>query len=73
MTVLTTLPGMQFYTGNWIGEKIGKGGAVYKDRHGFCLETQFFPNAINQDGFASPVFGEKEDYRAETIYRFGVR
>ena len=72
MTVLTTLPGVQFYAGNWIGKKTGKGSAVYEDRHGFCLETQFFPNAINQEGFASPVFGETNDYRAETIYRFGV-
>jgi len=71
MNVLTTLPGVQFYTGNFIkGCPAGKGGAVYGDRHGFCLETQYFPDSPNQPGFPSCVLKAGEEYHSITIYSF---
>lgn len=70
MQVYTTLPGVQFYAGNCITPAQGKEGAVYGIRSGLCLETQFFPNSINQPNFPSCVFGEGKDYDSVTVYKF---
>ncbi|MDR2044128.1 MAG: galactose mutarotase [Clostridium sp.] len=70
MEVYTTLPGIQFYAGNAIASQPGKDGAVYQARSGLCLETQFYPNSINQPGFPSCVFGAGEDYDSVTVYKF---
>lgn len=70
MEVYTDLPGIQFYAGNCIAETTGKNGTVYTPRHGFCLETDYFPNAVNQENFASPVYGPEKDFVSTTIYKF---
>ncbi len=70
MEVYTDLPGVQFYTGNGTQALIGKGGVVYGPRNAFCLETQYFPNSINQEGFRKPEFDAGERYRTKTVYRF---
>lgn len=70
MKVLTDLPGIQFYAGNGIGEQTGKGGVSYHNRSGLCLETQFFPDSINQKQFQSPVLKKGKEFRSTTIYRF---
>lgn len=73
MTALTTLPGVQFYAGNFVGGcPAGKGGAVYGDRHGFCLETQFFPDSPNRPEFPSCVLRAGEEHTSRTEYRFGT-
>lgn len=71
MKAFTTLPGVQFYAGNFIEEQKGKNGAVYSARRGLCLETQYFPDAIHHSGFPSCVFGGEEEYDSETVYQFG--
>ncbi len=72
LEVLTTMPGMQFYTGNFLAPcPAGKGGVQYGNRWGFCLETQHFPNAPNCPAFPSPRLGQGEIYRQKTVYRFG--
>ena len=73
MECYTDLPGVQFYAGNFIPEVPGKGGASYKPRDGFCLETQFYPNSINQEGFAKPILRAGEVVESVTTYRFTVR
>ena len=70
MTVYTDLPGVQFYAGNCISPVTGKGGVRYGKRYALCLETQYFPNSINQEGFLKPVFDAGEKYETETIYQF---
>lgn len=70
MKVYTTLPGVQFYAGNFIDRQNGKEGAVYDKRHGLCLETQFFPDSIHHENFPSCVFGAGEEYDSVTVYRF---
>lgn len=71
MEVETTMPGVQFYTGNFIYPKtVGKGGCIYGPWHGFCLETQFFPDAPNQPDFPSPVLKAGEKYDHTTVFRF---
>ena len=71
METLTTLPGIQFYTGNFLdGCPNGKGGVPY-GRHGaFCLETQFYPDSPNQRDFPSPVLAAGGVYVSKTVYRF---
>lgn len=72
MKAFTTLPGVQFYAGNFIEEQKGKDGAVYNARMGLCLETQYFPDAIHHSDFPSCVFGGEAEYDSETVYRFGT-
>lgn len=72
MEVYTDLPGVQFYSGNGLATQQGKGGAMYTDRSGFCLETQYYPNSVNQEGFVSPVFDAGERCKTTTIYKFAV-
>ena len=73
MEVLTTEPGMQLYTGNFLdGTEVGKGGVKYPYRGGFCLETQHFPDSPNQPDFPSTLLEPGELYESETIYRFTV-
>lgn len=71
MKVFTTKPGMQFYSGNSIAPAgPGKSGSVYSDREGFCLETQYFPDSPNQDGFPDTILKPGEVYNHKTIYSF---
>lgn len=73
METLTTLPGIQFYAGNYLdGCPAGKGGAPYAKRWGFCLETQLFPDSPNQPGFPSCVLRAGEEYHSTTVYRFSA-
>lgn len=74
MTVFTDLPGIQLYTANHMnGEKPFKEGVKYPKHGGFCLETQFFPNAVNTPWFPSPVFAAGEEYTSTTAYQFSVQ
>lgn len=70
MDVLTDTPGLQLYTANFIGGTKGKGGVTYHDHDAVCLETQFFPDAINHEDFPQPVFGPARPYKSRTIYAF---
>lgn len=73
MEVLTTEPGIQFYSGNFLdGTLEGKSGKAYAQYSGFCLETQHFPDSPNQPAFPSVVLPAGETYRSTTVYRFGI-
>ena len=71
MTVLTTTPGMQVYTANFLAPRPGKSGAQYREGDAVCLETQFYPDAVHHANFPSPVLRAGETYRQTTIFRFG--
>lgn len=75
LAVSTTAPGVQFYAGNKLERRVvrGKGGKVYKNHAGLCLETQHFPNAANHRHFPSPVVRAGERYQQRTVYRFSAR
>ncbi|OHB78975.1 MAG: galactose mutarotase [Planctomycetes bacterium RBG_16_64_10] len=74
MQVLTTQPGIQFYSGNFLdGSNVGKGGKRYDHRDGFCLETQHFPDSPNRPNFPSTILYPGARYRTSTIYRFRTR
>ena len=69
MEAYTDAPGVQFYAGNYIGGPVGKNGASYDIRHGFCLETQYYPNSANFAHFPSPVLPKGKKYDTTTIYK----
>ena len=74
MEVLTQEPGLQFYCGNFLdGSNIGKTGRPYLFRHGFCLETQHFPDSVNQPAFPSVILRPGVTLRSTTIYRLSAR
>jgi aldose 1-epimerase len=74
LEVLTTEPGVQLYTGNYLdGTLTGKGGATYKKHAGFCLETQHFPDSVNQPTYPSTILRPGETFRSTTVMRFGAR
>jgi aldose 1-epimerase len=74
LEVLTTEPGIQFYSGNFLdGSLLGKDGRRYAKRTGFCLETQHFPDSPNQPAFPSTILRPGETFRSQTVYRFSAR
>lgn len=73
MTAYTDCPAVQFYAGNFIEDEKGKNGAVYGKRHGFCLESQYCPNAVNDTHFEQPFLKAGEKYDTKTVYKFYVR
>ncbi len=73
MQVLTTEPGVQFYSGNFLKDVKGKAGKVYQKRGAFCLETQHFPDSPNKPQFPSVVLKPGATYRQTTIYKFSAR
>jgi len=71
--VWTTEPGVQFYSGNFLdGTLTGKRGIVYGKHSGFCLETQHFPNAVNQPAFPSVILRPPSVYSTQTTYKFST-
>ena len=72
MKVITDLPGMQFYIGNFIQHEDGKEGCVYGKRSGFCMETQYYPNSCNEENFQTSLLKAGETYNTTTVYAFSV-
>lgn len=73
MEVYTTEPGVQFYAGNFLSGAKGKNGKIYLRRHGFCLETQHYPDSPNKPQFPSVVLKPKQTYTQTTVYKFTAR
>jgi len=72
MEVLTTQPGMQIYTANWVEKQTGKDGKTYDRQDAICLETQGFPNSPNVAHFPSPVLHADGKYDEWCVYKFSV-
>ncbi len=74
MQVYTTEPGVVFYTGNYLSDRvIGRGGKPFTKNGAFCLETQHFPDSPNQPKFPTTILRPGETYRSQTVYKFSVR
>lgn len=72
MDVYTTEPAVHFYSGNFLDEVKGKNKQVYRQRSGFCLETQHFPDAPNHTHFPSTVLQAGEQFYSKTIFKFSA-
>lgn len=73
MEVWTDCIGVQLYSGNFLNGDAGKNGCNYVRRAGLCLETQYFPNSINEPNFVRPITEANMPYETQTIYKFGIR
>jgi aldose 1-epimerase len=71
LEVITTEPGVQFYTGNFLDGTLVSRGDTYEQHEGFCLETQHFPDSPNQPDFPSTVLRPGELFVSQTIFKFG--
>ena len=74
LEVSTDLPGIQFYSGNFLdGAENGKNNIPIKNHSGFCLECQYFPDAFNHKNFPQPVLRVGEVYNKTIEYKFNVK
>jgi aldose 1-epimerase len=73
LTIVTTEPGIQFYSGNFLdGTLVGTSGRMYRQGDGFALETQHFPDSPNHPQFPSTVLSPGQVYQTTTIYQFST-
>jgi aldose 1-epimerase len=72
MTVETTEPGIQFYTGNFLDNVRGADGNVYSKYSGFCLEAQHYPDSPNQPSFPNTILQPGDLYKQTTVYKFSL-
>jgi aldose 1-epimerase len=70
MTVHTTEPGVQFYSGNFLKSAKGKGAKEYAHRSAMCLETQHYPDSVNRPEFPTTILKPGEKYTQTCIYAF---
>ena len=74
MEVLTTEPGIQLYSGNFLdGTVAGKGGSMPKKQSAFCLETQHYPDSVHQPSFPTTILEPGQTYTQTTIYKFATK
>ena len=73
MDVWTDCIGIQLYTGNFMEGEVGPEGHPYVKRAAFCLETQYFPNSINETNFVRPITEANVPYETKTVYAFSCR
>ncbi|NQT24727.1 galactose mutarotase [candidate division KSB1 bacterium] len=74
MEVLTTEPGLQFYSGNFLdGTLVGNSNKPYPFRSGLCLESQHYPDSPNHPHFPSTILNPGEVYQTRTVYKFSVK
>ena len=73
LEVLTTQPGLQFYTGNFLdGSVRGKGGVAYAFRSAFCLEAQHYPDSPNHPDFPTTELKPGETFSETTVFKFSI-
>ncbi|MFN9721260.1 MAG: aldose epimerase family protein [Planctomycetota bacterium] len=72
MRVMTTEPGVQFYSGNFLKGQTGKGGKVYNHRSACCLETQHYPDSVNHQNFPTTILKPGETFKSTTSFQFGI-
>lgn len=72
MRVMTTEPGVQFYSGNFLKGQKGKGGKTYAHRSALCLETQHYPDSVNHDNFPTTILKPGQTFESKTSYTFEI-
>ena len=72
MEVYTTQPAIQFYTGNFLDGTLKAGGVTYQKHHGFCLETEHYPDSPNHADYPTTILRPGETYHQLTVHKFSV-
>jgi len=73
LELFTNAPGLQFYTGNYVKDLKGKGGYVYQSHSGLCLESQAFPDSVNQPNFPSTIVTPEKPYKHYMLFKFSTK
>lgn len=73
MECSTTEPGLQLYTGNHLKHTVGTGGAIFGAHPAFCLETQHYPDSVNQPKFPSPFVRPGTPFQSTTVFKFSAK
>ena len=73
LTIFSTEPGVQLYSGNFLLGQQGKNGKTYPYRSALCLETQHFPDSVNHEDFPATILQPDETFKSTTTYRFSVQ
>ena len=68
LAVTTDLPGVQFYSGNFLDNEAGRNGDVYQKHGGLCLETQYFPNQVNTSESEKCIFDMYNPFNSTTVF-----
>lgn len=72
LTLYSNMPGLQFYSGNFLNGRQTTAGVTYTQNYGLCLEPQFFPDSPNQSNFPSPRLEPGQQYEHKIVYEFGI-
>ena len=72
LRIMTTEPGIQFYSGNFLMGQKGKDGKVYAHRSACCLETQHYPDSVNHPEFPTTILQPGKEFKSVTTYSFSV-
>ncbi|MFK7817952.1 MAG: aldose epimerase family protein [Planctomycetaceae bacterium] len=72
LRISTTEPGIQFYSGNFLKGQKGKAGKTYAHRSACCLETQHYPDSVNQENFPTTILQPGKEYKSQTVYGFTI-
>ena len=73
LKVLTTEPGVQFYTANYMDGTLSRDDVIFASRMGFCIETQHFPDSPNKPEFPSTLLKPGDEFKSKTIYKFSIQ
>ena len=73
LTIITSEPGIQLYSGNFLKDQTGKDGKKYPHRSALCLETQHYPDSVNQPTFPSTILEPGKKFESTTVYRFTAK
>ena len=72
LDVLVTDPGVQLYTGNWLGDRAVKDGADYSPRAGFAVEPEFYPDCAHHEAWPQPACDPEHPFVSTIVYRFST-
>jgi aldose 1-epimerase len=72
MEIYATMPGFQFYSGNFLNGFKGKGGKAYNQHYGFCIEPQYYPDSPNKPNFPSCILRPGEKRKEVILYKFST-
>ena len=73
LDLYVTDPGVQLYTGNWLGDRDAKDGAAYHERSGFAVEPEFYPDCAHHEAWPQPVCDPDHPFASTIVYRFSAQ
>jgi aldose 1-epimerase len=73
LEVFTTKPAVHFYSGNYLSNLNGRKSEIYDKNYGLCLETEHYPDAVNNSHFPTCILKPGEEYKYTTVHKLFVQ